>query len=200
MQVEFSKPGRGQRCLIAGTDGGDQNHRRALKAPGDHRQHLGAGRVEPLRVIREQHQRITGRRGREQFQCSEGDEEQIGTSPRRHAERRQYRVPLGCRQAAYPFHEGLDDLVQTGEWQISLQPGTSDRQRLHPPPTRSGARGGQQARLAHARAAPHEQGRAAPRDAVQQFADGGKLAFAAEQRSKFVSRLIHVVIPAPRVS
>ena len=146
--------------LARGEDHGD---RLGQQPAGRERQALHRGLVEPLRVIDQAGQRLVLRRGGQQAQHRQPDQEPVRSLALPHAERDRERVALRPRQLVEPAEHRHAQLVQPGERQLhlGLHPPGPD----HPKPRRPAGRIVQQRRLPDPGLAAHHQHRtpASPR-------------------------------------
>ena len=175
------QPGLAQRGLIAVADGRDQQDRLELEPPGDERQRIAGGLVEPVGVVRDNEDRGSRRGLRHQVERGERGQERVGDHRIGHAERRQHRVPLRRPQRVHPAEQGLQQAVQPGErkHRLRLHPGDLEDQHSALARTTDGL--AKQRRLADAGPAAHHQRAALIGDPVKQPAQQPDFGFAPEQ-------------------
>ena len=172
-RVDIAQPGNGQPgqagqliVVVRLARGEDHGDRLGQQPPGRERQALHRGPVEPLRVIDQAGQRLVLRRGGQQAQHRQPDQEPIRRRALPHAERDRERVALRSRQLVQPAEHRHAQLVQPGERQLhlGLHPPGPD----HPKPHRPAGRIVQQRRLPDPGLAAHDQhGAATPARLIQ---------------------------------
>ena len=99
----------------------DHEHALRLEAPGDEREDLGRGVVEPLRIVDQGDERLRLRTVRQQAQHREADEETIGWRPCGEAERSSERVALRRRQPLESLEQRQAELMEGREGQLHLR-------------------------------------------------------------------------------
>ena len=161
-RVGIPQPGNGQPgqagqliVVVRRARGEDHGDRLGQQPAGRERQALHRGLVEPLRVIDQAGQRLVLRRGGQQAQHRQPDQETIRSLPLPHPERDRQRVALRPRQLVQPSEHRHAQLVQSGERELHLRldaPGPD-----HAKAQRPASRIIQQRRLADPGLAAHDQ-------------------------------------------
>ncbi len=92
-----------------------------LRQPtGDESEHRAAWLVQPLRIVDgQQHGGVLGRLI-DDLERRQADEEQLGSARVRQSERREQRGSQAPGQPIGRGHEGLQQLMEAGEWHLYL--------------------------------------------------------------------------------
>ncbi|UMG91581.1 hypothetical protein [Nocardioides sp. TF02-7] len=116
-----------QRRVEAVAQGEDGRHRLVADTTGDEGQRHGGGRVEPLHVVGDQHDRHRG--GVLGDQLERGVAHEVGLDRGLgHPERRQQRLPLASRERLGPPEDGCEETVQSRERDLCLRLDAGDPQ------------------------------------------------------------------------
>ena len=106
---------------MSSANGGHQRHWLALQPASDERQRTHAGVVEPLRVVDDQDHWASVRGVTHKLKGGKRDAKWIRLEFSAHAERGVERSSLGFRQVFGQPDDGMQELVQSGEGELSLR-------------------------------------------------------------------------------
>ena len=183
--VEPLEPQLGQAGVLearreAGAHAREQHDRVRAQAPRDEREHLGARRVEPVRVLHDQQEGGRGGGLRHEIEHGQRDQEAIGRGRVAHPERRQERRALGRRELRGAAEDRAQQLVQARERQVRLGLDAGRPQHLHLARGRALGHRGQQRGLADTRLAAHDERAASIAHPVDERREQCDLAITAE--------------------
>ena len=113
------QPGIGERRGVAVTRGGQQDNRVGLDPPSNECEHICCRRVEPVRVLDDQHYRGIAGDVRDEVERGHRDPVVLRRHLSRQSERRVERVPLDRRQLDRPLTHRPEQLMQPGKRQCA---------------------------------------------------------------------------------